>query len=62
MSWPSTDFELEIQQELDAMRKVIRAIIKMRQKFGDEYPDKFAELDVAMDEWAARFLDNPSGG
>lgn len=55
MSWPSTDFELAIQNELDALHKLARAVIDMRRKFGDEYEGRFIEVDKALDEWAALF-------
>lgn len=36
-------------------RRIIRAAIDMRLKFGDEYEGRFAVLDAALDEWASSY-------
>jgi predicted RNase H-like nuclease len=47
------------RKELEALRKVARAAIDMRQRFGDEYEVRFASLDDALDAWSALFVDKP---
>jgi hypothetical protein len=40
------------ETELHLLHRVVRAAITMRQKFGDEYEGRFAELDAALDAWS----------
>lgn len=45
MSWPSTDFELAIQQELDALRKVADAA---RAYVESDDEDRVREFDAMV--------------
>ena len=50
MSWPSTDFELEIQTELDALRKVAEAARAYVASDDEDRVEEFDALVAALKE------------
>ncbi len=51
MSWPSTDFELEIQNELDILRKIAQAAIALTVNVSpDGYTPELLALIDALNE------------